>query len=231
MYTILANPMDKLVLFDINETMVKDTKDVSEYVAESIRNIYGTLVEVDLSKYPGMTSQEIAEAVLLENGMPQEEIDMKLTRYTEDLFYSYYNVAGHDRQVLLDGARELLEELAKKSALIGIATGESEKTVRFRLEKTGLSNYFSFGAFAKDGKSAYDILSKALERARNDFAFSGNAMLICSSPNFIIAAKRLGIKCVGYSGGKFSEEELKNAGADVIIRSLKDRGKVVKLLF
>lgn len=222
--------MDKLVLFDINETLVRDTKDVSEYVSESIRNIYGTLVEVDLSKYPGMTSQEIAEAVLLENGMPKEEIEQKLVRYTEDLFYSYYNVAGRDRQVLLDGAKELLDDLTKKGVLIGIATGESEKTARFRLEKTGMSNYFAFGAFAKDGKSAYDILSRALEKAKSDFAFSGNAVLVCSYPNFVTAAKRLSIMCVGFAGGKFSEEELGGAGADVVIKSLKDRGRVMKLL-
>ncbi len=223
--------MDKLVLFDVNETLIRDTKDVSEYVSESIRNIYGTLVDVDLSKYPGMTSQEIAEAVLLENGMPKEEIEQKLVRYTEDLFYSYYNVAGHDRQILLDGAKELLEELFKRGALIGMATGESEKTARFRLEKTGLSNYFKFGAFAKDGKSATEILSKALDRAKNEFAFSGTAAMVCSYPSFISAAKSLGIKSAGLANGKFSEVELKNAGADVLIKSLKDRGKVVKLLF
>jgi phosphoglycolate phosphatase-like HAD superfamily hydrolase len=223
--------MDKLVLFDVNETLVRDTKDVSEYVSESIRNIYGTLVEVNLSKYIGMTSQETAEAVLLENGMPKDEIEQKLVRYTEDLFYTYYNVAGHDRQTLFEGAGELLEELSKKGVLIGIATGESEKIARFRIEKAGLSNYFAFGAFAKDGRSAEDIVGKALEKAKSEFSFSGNAALVCSSPNFVSAAKRFGIKSAGIANGKFSGEELKNAGADVATKSLKDKGKIIQLLF
>lgn len=223
--------MEKLVLFDINETLIRDRNDVSEYVSESIRNIYGTFVEVGLSSYPGMTSQEIAEAVLLEHGMPKDDIEQKLERYTDDLFYSYYNVAGHDTQILLDGAKELLEELREKGVLIGIATGENEKTARFRLEKTGLSDYFAFGAFAKEGKHVQEILSKALEKAKNGFAFSGNAVLVCSCPSFVSAAKSLGIMCVGFAVGKFSEEELRNAGADAVTRSLKDRGKVTKLLF
>ena len=125
--------MDKLVLFDVGGTLVKDAKDVSEYVAESIRNIYGTVVDVNLSDYQGMTSQQIAEDVLRRNGMPQEEIEQKLVRYTEDLFYTYYNVAGHDRQVVADGTKEILDEFSKRGALIGIATGEVERIARFRL--------------------------------------------------------------------------------------------------
>lgn len=223
--------MDKLILFDVNDTLTRDTKDVSEYVSESIRNIYGTLADVDLSKYEGMTSKEIAEAVLLENGMPKEDIEQKLVRYTEDLFYSYYNVAGHDRQILIDGAKELLEELSKNGALMGIATGEAEKIARFRLEKAGLSGYFKFGAFGSEGKSARDILGKALEKAKSGFAFSGDAVLVCSYPSFVIAAKSLGTRCAVFAGGKFSEAELKDDGADVVIKSLRDKDKVTKLLF
>ncbi len=222
--------MDKLVLFDVNNILTKDTKDVSEYVSESIRNIYGILVELNLSKYPGMTSQEIAEAALRETGMPQEEIDEKLVRYTEDLFYSYYNVAGHDRQILLDGAKELLEELQNKEVLIGIATGEAERVAKFRLEKTDLSKYFKFGAFGKDAKDADGIVRIALEKAKNDFTFSGNAIAVCGDPAFLKASKLAGMMSVGVANGKFSAEDLKSAGADAVIKSLREKGKITNLL-
>ena len=222
--------MDKLALFDVNNTLTKDTKDISEYVAESIRNIYGTLVDVDLSKYEGMTSQETAEAVLLENGMPKEEIEMKLSRYTEDLFYSYYNVAGHDRQLMLDGAKELLEELSKNGALIGIATGEAERVARFRLEKTGLGSYFKFGAFGNEAKSADEIVAKAAEKAKSEFSFSGKAVLVSCYPNFVKAAKQSGIAPVAVENGKFPGGVLTEAGAEKVIKSLNERGPITKLL-
>ena len=56
--------MYKLVLFDVGNILVKDSKDVSEYMSESIRNIYGRVVTVNLNDYSGWTSQEIAQDVL-----------------------------------------------------------------------------------------------------------------------------------------------------------------------
>ena len=222
--------MDKLVLFDVNNTLTKDTKDISEYVAESIRNIYGTLVDVDLAKYEGMTAQETAEAVLVENGMAQEEIEEKLVRYTQDLFYSYYNVAGHDRQLVLDGAKELLEGLERQGVLIGMATGEAEKVARFRLEKTNLLQHFKFGAYGNEGKSAEEIVAKAVEKAKKEFSFSGRAVLVSCYPNFVKAGRLAGLATVGVLSGRFAEQDLSGAGAEMVIKNLKERGPITKLL-
>lgn len=222
--------MDKLVLFDVNNTLTKDTKDISEYVAESIRNIYGTMVEVELQKYEGMTAQETAEAVLLENGMPKDEIGLKLVRYTEDLFYSYYNVAGHDRQLLLDGAKDIVERLSKENVLMGIATGEPEKLARFRLEKVGLNDFFKFGAYGNEGKGADEIVAKAIEKARAGFAFSGKVAVVSCYPNFMSAAKKSGATAIGVKGEKFSADDLSAAGASTVIRSLKEQDSVTKAL-
>ncbi len=225
--------MDKLILFDVNNTLTKDTKslrDMSDYVQESIRNIYGTLVDVDLSKYEGMTAQETAEAVLLENGMQKEEIEEKLVRYTEDLFYSYYNVAGHDRQLVLDGARELLDGLSEKGVLIGIATGEAEKVARFRLEKTGLLEHFKLGAYGNEAKSADGIVSKAMDKARTGFSFSGKAVLVSCYPNFMKAAKANGIFSVGVATGGFTSDNLSEAGAGAVIGTLRSTSEIEKML-
>jgi phosphoglycolate phosphatase len=225
--------MDKLVLFDVNNTLTRDAKSIgemSEYVQESIRNIYGVLVEVDLSKYEGMTSQETAEAILLENGMPKEDIEQKLARYTEDLFYSYYNVAGHDKQLIAEGAKQLLDELSKEGVLIGMATGETEKIARFRLEKTSLDSYFRFGAFGNEAKSAAGIVAKAIEKAKNNFSFSGKAVLVSCYPSLIRAAKTNGILSVGIANGKFAPAVLSEAGADRVIASLRNGAEIKKLV-
>ncbi len=221
--------MDKLVLFDVKDTLTRDTKDISEYVQESIRNIYGILVDVDLSKYEGTTAQETAEAILTENGMPKEEIEGKLVRYTEDLFYSYYNVAGHDRQLAVEGAKELLDEFTKEGALIGMATGEAEKVARFRLEKTGLLAYFKFGAFGNEAKSAEGIVAKAIDKAKTSFSFSGKAVLISCHPNLIRAAKANGVTPVAVASGKSAQDELSGAGA-ALVTDLKNRAGIRKLL-
>ena len=219
----------KLVLFDVNGTLVKDYLDVSEYVAESIRSIYGILTEVDLSKYDGFTSQEIAESVLLENGFPKEEIDAKLERYCEDLFYSYYNVAGHNKQIVLDGAESLLNELSRKgNALLGIATGEAERVARFRLEKVNFSKYFKIGSFGNDGKHIRQIIDKAVSSAKSTYGID-DGFFVSSAARALEEAKSAGISTIGVAADGKSYADLERI-ADAALASLKDSRKMLKAI-
>ncbi len=223
--------MYRLVLFDVVNTLVVDSKDVSEYVSESIRNIYGRIIRADLKRYEGQTSQNIAEDILRHDKMPEDEIKAKLNRYMEDLFYTYYNVAGHDRLVLLDGARDLLGQIWKKDVTIGIATGEAERIVKFRTEKTTIHGFFKTGAYGNDGKEPVDIVNAAVKRARSDLGIqSSEIALVASSPYLIRAAKKAGIAAVGIANAGYPESDLKSAGADLVVKSLKDRGKILSFL-
>lgn len=222
--------MTQLALFDVKDLLTKDSIDISEYCAESIRNIYGVSIEFSMSDYAGMTAQETAEAALVANGMQKDDADEKLPRLMEDLFYTYYNVAGHEKQLIVDGADELLKELKSKGAVIGIATGEIEKIARFRLEKAGLSEYFSFGAFGNEARDANGIVEAALQKAGAEFGTGSGGLMVCTCPSFIVAAKSKGMKCVGVASGAFAKEALADAGADLAVESLKDRGKIAKLV-
>ncbi len=222
--------MTQLALFEVRDLLTKDAIDISEYCAESIRNIYGLSIDFNIADYAGLTTQETAEAALTANGVSKEEAEEKLPRLMEDLFYTYYNVAGHGKQLVTDGAAELLKELKAKGVAIGIATGEIEKVARFRLEKAGLSEYFSFGAFGNEARDAKDIVRLALEKARAGLGSDGGAMIVCNSPSFVVAAKDNGIKSAGVALGHFAKESLLGAGADVAVESLKDRDRILKLI-
>ena len=221
----------RLVLFDVGNLLVVDSKDISEYVSESIRSIYGRIVKVDLSKYDGQSSQDIAEDLLRKDKMPEEEIRLKLKRYTEDLFYTYYNVAGHDRLALTGGARELLAQLWKDDIGIGIATGEVERIARFRIEKAGILGFFKTGAYGNDGKGPDDIIKIAVDRARSELKVDGSGIvLVAGAPHMIRAAKSAGIAAIGVAGAGHSEEELTSAGADLVVKSLKERSEILSFL-
>jgi phosphoglycolate phosphatase-like HAD superfamily hydrolase len=223
--------MYRLVLFDVVNTLVVDSKDVSEYVSESIRNIYGRIVQADLKRYEGQSSQNIAEDILRHDKMPEEEIKSKLNRYMEDLFYTYYNVAGHDRLILVDGARDLLGQIWKKDIAMGIVTGEAERIAKFRAEKTTIHGFFKMGAYGNDGKEPSDIVNAAIKRAKSDLGIeSGGIAIVASSPYLIKAAKRCGVAAIGIANAGYSESDLKAAGADLVVRSPKDKGKIVGFL-
>ncbi len=218
--------MEKLVLFDPDKALMTDSKDTSEYVEESIRNIYGIIADVDLKDYEGESSQNVAEAVLREAGVPDEEIFGKLNRYMEDVYYTYYNVAGHDKVILNEGAKELLTELEKGDNLIGIATGEGERITRFKAEKAGIGEFFKLGSFGNTDKELKGIVENAMERARKEFGVS-DAFVVASSTYVVKGAKEAGAKVIGVACGRYSAGELEHAGADLVVKGVKEKGRIV----
>lgn len=218
-------------LFDTYKTVVKNAKDISPYVAESIMNIYGIIVKVDLSRYQGLTSKQIAKAVLLENGFREKDIDHKLARYMEDLPYSYYNVAWSDTIHTTDGAKELLQELEKRDVLIGIATGEGERVAKMRLDKAKIGEHFKLGAYGEDGITYNEILAKGLRKVEEQGLQKEDGVVIVSSPVFVSVGKNLGVRVVGVETPESSAKDLKAAGADLVVRSLKEKGRIIDLIF
>ena len=222
--------MYKLVLFDVGNMLVRDSKAISEYMSESIRNIYGRIVTVDLKDYPGWTSQEIAEDVLRKDNVDEQEIKSKLHRITEDLFYTYYNVAGHDKQILVDGARDLLAQLWKKDITIGMITGEAERIAKLRAEKTTLHGFLKFGVYAGDGKTFEDIAKRAVTKAESELKIGKNEILIVTnSLHLVKGAKASGIAAIGVAES-VPEREFKTAGANLVVKSIKERGKIVSFV-
>lgn len=194
-------------------------------------DIYGIIVDVDLSKYEGLTSKQTAKAILIENGFQESPIDARLDRYMEDLPYSYYNVAWSDKIETEEGAKGLLEELRRREIKVGIATGEAERVSKMRLQKASLDEYFIFGAYGEANMEMAEIIKKAAENAKEQF---GNAaewgILVSSLPGVIRAGKAAGIRTVGVVNGKTTVEKLKKAGANTIVKSLKDKSAIIKEL-
>ncbi len=210
--------------------MAVDAKNISPYIAESIMNIYGVIAKVDLARYEGLTAKEIAKAVLLEHKLSEAEIKSRLDRYMEDLPYSYYNVAWSDRVNVTEGAKELLQEMERREVLAGIATGEEEKVAKMRLEKAGLAPYFKFGAYGNDGFTFDEILAKALAEAGKQGFQKDDGVLVVSNPIAVGAGKQAGIRTVAVETVMHSGKALRAAGADLVVRDLRDRARIFEFL-
>ncbi len=224
--------MAKFAIFDACGTLVSDAKDVSDYVAESIRNIYGVIVKVDLSRYEGCTAKEIARLVLNEYGIMETEIDPRLDRYMEDLPYSYYNVAWSDRIVVSEGAKTLLDELRENGALLGIATGDSEKVTRMRLRKAGLDSYFAFGSYGEESEDMGEIIGMAVKRAVSGSSLPVyDGIFISGSPKTVKAAKETGIFSIGCMLGRHDASDFQDAKPDLMIKTFREKRQILKTLF
>ncbi len=225
---------EKVVLFDIDNTLVREWKDVSTYFFEAIRNSYGLSIDgINLSEYEGLTIQETLFKILEKNGFTRDQVYEKrnLDVFMQELPYAHYNVAGHDKVVLIDGAKNLLHHAHNKGYIIGVATGQLERILRNMFERAGLNydSYFKFGTYGDASEHISNIIETSIDVAHRDFlADRENITFISSSREHVVAAHGLGIRAIGVITDQHSKAELERGGAGIVVKNLKDCEKFLK---
>lgn len=197
-----------------------------EFHRETIRDIFKELygVNVDLytvNPYGKTVPQVIRELCNKYEILCNEKLLKELweEKTWKELKREYIKV--------LPGVKELLEELKNKVTL-GVLTGNTEKVGKKVLEEAGLLKYFSVFGFSKDELDRSKVLEKILEEnPRYD-----KVVVIGDSPRDIRAAKKEKVFVIGVATGIYSEEDLKEHGADLVVPDLKSgKEKVLEFIF
>jgi phosphoglycolate phosphatase len=93
------------------------------------------------------------------------------------------------------------------------------------MRRAGLNGFFDFGGFGSDAEKRSNLPPVAKSRAEKTFGkkFSMREMVIIGdTPKDIECAKINGAKSIGVCTGPFSGRQLKDAGADLVVTSLRD---------
>ncbi len=217
-----------VVLFDVLNTLVKERKDQSAFLEEAIRGIYGPTVSVKEGDYDGLGMKEAIERLLLQSGEDSAYVQAGLDRIMKEIPYSYYNVAGHDAIDVLGGAKELLRELAKSDVAVGLATGLPKGVVENMMERAGIDmGQFSVSAYADSGKTMRDIVAAAATTAKASLG-TDRMFTVVSSAAAASASKACDVAPIGVLTGRASEEQMRQAGAAVVVNGLGDRKAILK---
>ncbi len=222
---------EKAVLFDIENTLIKEAKDVSVYYFEAIRSSYGlSLEDISLAEYGGFTVQERMMDILKKQGLSDNEIYEKRDLFLEELPYAHYNVAGHDKAILLDGAKDLLNRLNGNNYLIGAATGQLERILKNLFDRVGLNydHYFKFGLYGNASEHMPKILESAIAKAVDEFGAKKEYItFITSSSRNASIANSLGITGIAVLGDNYSKRDIDN-DAGIKVKSLRDSERFIK---
>ncbi|MCK4714782.1 MAG: HAD family hydrolase, partial [Candidatus Aenigmarchaeota archaeon] len=120
--------MDKLILFDIDGTLTLNENlgaghghdETLLYVLESLFN---RKIKEGQDNTAGMTDQQIIRLVLKRNGIPEKEIDEKMGLVIEEMEKHFRQEIGNFSFRVIDGIRDVLEELQSRGVLMGLVTG------------------------------------------------------------------------------------------------------------
>ena len=118
----------------------------------------------------------------------------------------------------LPGATDLLAELDRRGCRVVLASSANEQDVEHFLEQLGAQQMpYTTSDDVEATKPDPDIVLAALEKAGGHPAFLlGDSTWDCK------AAERAGIRCFALLTGGFSEEELREAGAEEVFEAMAD---------
>lgn len=225
--------MRKLVLFDIDGTLVNTQGAGARAFRRAMIEVYGETGPIDAYDFHGRTDPQIARALLRLAGLQDEAIDRGLS----DLWTAYLReltveLDRPDSEVrVLDGVAALLDALhATGEHLVALLTGNIEPGARLKLRAAGLWHRFDFGAYGSDHERRDRLPAVAVRRAREraGIDFRGRDIVIVGDTPFDVSCGRsLGVWAVAVATGKHSTRELEAVGADVVLQDLSDTERAV----
>jgi HAD superfamily hydrolase (TIGR01549 family) len=122
-----------------------------------------------------------------------------------------------DECVPLEGARELVEELARRGHSAVLASSSSEDDLKHFLEQIGVGDLVQYTTAddVERSKPHPDVVKAALDKAGTD-----DAVMVGDSRWDIEAAARTGLETICVITGGWSAQELRDAGAVAVFESL-----------
>jgi HAD superfamily hydrolase (TIGR01509 family) len=221
---VSADPPITVVL-DIDGTLV-DTNYQHAIAWHRAFRAHGYVVQLwKIHRHIGMGGDQLVEALIGEQG---EKDDGNAIREAEG--EAYGEMIGEVQ--VMEGAVELLRDLHEDGAAVILASSAKAEEVEHYLDLLDareLVQGWTTSADVERTKPHPDLVHAALEKAEGE----GPAVMVGDSTWDVKAAERAGIPTLAVLTGGFSEEELREAGAADVVRSVsalrEDRDALKKL--
>lgn len=135
---------------------------------------------------------------------------------------------------ILPGVRPLLDALAAaRGCTTALLTGNYAATARLKLDRFGLWDYFSFGAFGDDEAERNRLVAVALERARLfgvPPVAPRDVVVVGDTPRDVACGAINGTRTLAVATGSYDVETLREAGADLAVQDLSDTASIMAWL-
>ena len=209
--------MYRVLLFDLDGTLTASGEGITKSVQYALHKM-GREAE-DLKALEVFVGPPLLEQFMRYCGMSEEEAVQAVRFYRER-----YNVTGLFENSPYDGVREMLETLRARGFILGVASSKPDGMVKRILEHFELSEYFHEIVVSDPEKmkmSKADVIEIILERLGYRDR-RGEAVMIGDRDQDVNGAAKAEVACIGVTYGYGSYEELSQAGADKIVRSVKE---------
>ena len=222
----------KLVLFDIDQTLLTPDGAGAAAMLNTLRDFYG-IQEIPTGYHmAGKIDTQIVVELLQYAGMDVDEAQARLPEYWALYAVELERILPQHQMRALDGAHHLLDALEKRNdVVIGLLTGNLDATATIKLRAVGLDPArFRVAAYGNEAQARTELPQLAVSRAEalTGRTFRGhNIVIIGDTPLDIACGESLGVRTIGVATGRYAEEDLRAAGADAVFPTLSDTDAVV----
>jgi phosphoglycolate phosphatase-like HAD superfamily hydrolase len=231
-------PVDRLVLWNIDLTLVDVGRVARDAFADAFRRVTGRPMAA-LPQLAGRTDTEIFFESLYLNDVPTGQDDTAdselLSRYCWELEAAF--VLRQDELLqqgrLLPGAREAVRAAGALTGVVQtVLTGTIKPNAASKLRAFGLDQYFDLeiGGYGSDAYPRGSLLLMARGKASEKYGTvvtEDMTVYIADTVRDIEAASIGGARCIAVATGRDTPAELRDAGADVVLADLSDTDQVI----
>lgn len=205
-----------VILFDLDGTLTDSSPGIMNSIVYALKK-YNIRVENtdDLRKFLGPPLHESFRDFY---GFDDEKSMEAVGFYRE-----YFSTKGLLENEVYSGIREMLEDLKDNGKRLILATSKPQPFTDRIMEHFDLANYFEFIAGSNmDGTRSKkaEVIAYALESC--GITGKSNVVMVGDREHDIIGAKTVGIDSVGVEYGYGDYDELSDAGATYIVKTVEE---------
>jgi phosphoglycolate phosphatase len=210
-------------LFDIDGTLLRSRDRIHfNSFAASVQRVTGFEITLAGIVLHGSTDTAILREACKQANIPTEELEQR----TEAILEAMRTAVAEQRHemdlVRMPGVEETLRHLARKGALLGVATGNLEMIGWIKIEQAGLREWFRFGGFSDHFPIRSELIGQAANKARELAGGGARICVVGDTPRDIEAARANFLSVIAVATGNYSFEELLEHQPEVCASSLAD---------
>jgi phosphoglycolate phosphatase-like HAD superfamily hydrolase len=225
----------RLVLFDVDGTLVNAGGAGRMALARALDSVYGTVGAIERYDFRGKTDPRIVLDLLGDAGWAEAAIRARLDACFAAYVRELDALVGDGARVrLLPGVTDVVRVLSERAdVVVGLLTGNIEPGARVKLRPTGLWPFFRVGAFGSDDVDRRRLPAIARRRARESLGQEipfERVTIIGDTPLDVDCARGCGAFAVAVATGRHTEDELAACGPDRLFADLSDIDRVLEVL-
>ncbi len=229
----------KLVLFDIDGTILLSGGAGRRALVRVMATAGADPDVFGKIRFDGKTDPQIIVELLREAGHEwsgQQEMIETLSDQYLDLLESELAAKDAPPPTLMPGVTTLLDALHQdERATLGLVTGNLARGAALKLRSVGLDpERFVIGAFGSDSPHRPDLPAIAADRAKPLFghAPSGHdVVIIGDTPADVTCGQAIGARAIGVATGSYSADDLRDAGAYLVVDDLIETRRILDVIF